>query len=175
MGKGLIHVYCGDGKGKTTAAVGLSVRAAGSGLKVVFLQFLKGRDSGEIDILRELTNVTVIRNDIDYGFFKRMTEEDKLKITELHNKNLKAALQYVYEGHCGLLVLDEVCAAYHYNLLDRSLIGKLIMGKPEDLEIVLTGREPDPLFLEYAHYVSEIKKIKHPFDQNIGARKGIEY
>jgi cob(I)alamin adenosyltransferase len=175
MNKGLIHVYCGDGKGKTTAAAGLAVRAAGSGLKVVFFQFLKARDSGEIDILRDLKNVTVIRNDVDYGFYKRMSEEDKLQITKLHNRNLKTALQYVYEEDCDLLVLDEVCAAYHYNLLDRNIIDTLIREKPDKLELVLTGRDPAPLFLEHADYVSEIKKMKHPFDQNIGARKGIEF
>jgi cob(I)alamin adenosyltransferase len=175
MNKGLIHVYCGDGKGKTTAAAGLTIRAAGSGLKAVFFQFLKARDSGEVDILRELKNVTVIRNDVDYGFYKRMSEEDKLEITKLHNRNLKNALQYVYEEACDLLVLDEVCAAYHYNLLDRNIIDTLIREKPEKLELVLTGRDPAPLFLEYADYISEIKKVKHPFDQNIGARKGIEF
>ncbi|SHO53353.1 cob(I)yrinic acid a,c-diamide adenosyltransferase [Anaerocolumna xylanovorans] len=175
MSKGLIHVYCGDGKGKTTAAAGLSIRAAGCGMKVVFLQFLKAMESGEIEILRKIDLITVIRNEKDYGFFNRMTEEDKLAITELHNKNLKAALDMVEREHCDMLVLDEVCAAYNYNLLDRGLVEKLVKEKRDDLELVLTGREPAPVFLEYADYVSEIRKIKHPYDRKITARRGIEY
>ncbi len=175
MKKGLIHVYCGEGKGKTTAAAGLSIRAAGCGMKVVFLQFLKAMESGEIEILRNIDNITVIRNEEDYGFFNRMTEEEKEAITELHNKNLKKALDLVDNGQCDLLVLDEACAAYNHNLLDRTLVENLIQNKKEDLELVLTGRDPAPLFVEYADYVSEIRKIKHPYDKNIIARKGIEY
>lgn len=175
MDKGLIHVYCGDGKGKTTAAAGLSIRAAGCGMKVVFLQFLKSMESGEVEVLRNIDNITVIRNEKDYGFFNRMTEEDKHAITELHNDNLKIALGLVDDGQCDLLVLDEACAAYNHNLLDRTLVEELIKNKKDALELVLTGRDPDPLFTEYADYVSEIRKIKHPYDKKIIARKGIEY
>lgn len=175
MSTGLIHVYCGDGKGKTTAAAGLSIRAAGSGMKVVFVQFLKAMESGEINILKSIDNITVIRNERDYGFFKRMTEEDKLAVTQLHNENLRRALELVERNHCGMLVLDEVCAAYNYSLLDKELVEKLITEKEDSLELVLTGRDPAPIFLEYADYVSEIRKIKHPYDRKITARKGIEY
>lgn len=175
MNKGLIHVYCGDGKGKTTAAVGLSIRAAGSGMKVVFLQFLKARESGEIKVLRKTENIIVIRNDRDYGFFNKMSDKDKEEITALHNENLMVALKYVEDNSCDLLVLDEACAAYNHGLLNRVTLDKLVKEKPESLELVLTGRDPAPQFLEYADYVSEIRKCKHPFDKNIGARKGIEY
>lgn len=175
MNKRLTHVYCGDGKGKTTAAAGLSIRAAGSGMKVVFLQFLKATESGEIEILRSLDNITVIRNEKNYGFFNRMTEEDKLAVVKLHNDNLKSAWELVESEHYDMLVLDEVCAAYNYNLIDRQLVEKLIKEKKGNLELVLTGRDPAPVFLEYADYVSEVKKIKHPYDRKITARKGIEY
>lgn len=175
MNKGMIHVYCGDGKGKTTAAAGLSIRAAGNGMKVVFLQFLKARESGEVEVLKKTENITVIRNDRDYGFFHKMSDRDKQEITALHNGNLKAALTLVQEEHCDMLVLDEICAAYNHGLVDRELIDGLLFEKPAELELVLTGRDPNPKFLEQADYVSEIRKVKHPFDRNIGARKGIEY
>ncbi|MGB8451799.1 MAG: cob(I)yrinic acid a,c-diamide adenosyltransferase [Anaerocolumna sp.] len=174
MNKGLIHVYCGEGKGKTTAAIGLAVRAAGSGMKVVLLQFLKGRMVSELKSLELLPGITVIRNKIDYGFYNKMTDQDKKEITKLHNENLTRALNLVKEGQCDMLILDEITAAYKYHLIDRTEVDNLIVNKKAELELILTGREPDPLFLDRADYVSEIKKIKHPYDQNITARKGIE-
>lgn len=173
--EGLIHLYCGDGKGKTTAAMGLSIRAAGSGMKVVFLQFLKGRPVSELNSLKLIPGITVIRNDKDYGFYNTMTEQDKLQITKLHNDNLYQTMELVEAGEVDLLVLDEVCAAYKYPLLDTKVIQELILFKRKGLELVLTGRNPDKLFLEHADYISEIQKIKHPFDRNIQAREGIEY
>ena len=103
-----------------------------------------------------------------------MSPQDKKEITAFHNENLRKALQLVKEGCCDLLILDEITAAYQYQLVDCSLIDELILNKSAELELVLTGRDPAPLFLEKADYISEIKKIKHPFDKNITARKGIE-
>ncbi len=174
MRQGLIHVYCGDGKGKTTAAIGLAVRAAGSGMQVVLLQFLKGRLVSELDSLALIPGIKVIRNNKDYGFFNNMADQEKEAITVLHNENLQKAVNLVKEGECDLLILDEITAAYKYRLIDREVIDDLIRNKIPELELVLTGRDPDPLFLEKADYISEIKKIKHPYDKNITARKGIE-
>lgn len=174
MNKGLIHVYCGDGKGKTTAALGLAVRAAGSGMKVVILQFLKGKLVSELNSLKLIPGITMLRNEEDLGFFKAMSEEDKQKARSYHNNNLENVLQMVENGECDLLILDEICAAYRLGMVDRERIDQLIINKRDDLELVLTGREPDELFLEYADYVSEIKKIKHPYDKKINARVGIE-
>lgn len=174
MNKGLIHVYCGDGKGKTTAAIGLAVRAAGSGMQVVLLQFLKGRVVSELESLKLLPGITVIRNNVDYGFYNKMTDQDKEDIKKLHNENLTKALNLVKDSKCDMLILDEITAAYKYQLVDRAEIDNLIVNKKAELELILTGREPAPLFLDKADYVSEIKKIKHPYDQNIAARKGIE-
>ncbi|BCJ96386.1 cob(I)yrinic acid a,c-diamide adenosyltransferase [Anaerocolumna cellulosilytica] len=173
--KGLIHLYCGDGKGKTTAAMGLAIRAAGSGMRVVFLQFLKGRPVSELNSLKLIPGITVIRNNKDYGFYNTMSEQDKKDITKLHNENLYKARALVEQGEVDLLVLDEVCAAYRYPLLDTEAIKELILHKRQGLELVLTGRNPDSLFVEQADYISEIQKVKHPFDKNIHARKGIEY
>jgi cob(I)alamin adenosyltransferase len=174
MNKGLIHVYCGDGKGKTTAAIGLAVRAAGSGMQVVLLQFLKGRPVSELVSLKLLPNITVIRNEKDFGFYNTMTQQDKADIAALHNENLKKALKLVKESRCDMLILDEITAAYKYGLVDREAVDNLILHKKAKLELVLTGREPAPLFLETADYVSEVRKIKHPYDKDITARKGIE-
>ncbi|WMJ89520.1 cob(I)yrinic acid a,c-diamide adenosyltransferase [Anaerocolumna sp. MB42-C2] len=174
MNQGLIHVYCGDGKGKTTAAIGLAIRAAGSGMKVVLLQFLKGRVVSELESLKLIPGITVIRNHKDLGFYNTMSPQDKKDITVYHNENLRKALDMVKRDSCDLLILDEIMAAYKYELVDCPLIDDLILNKKKELELVLTGRDPAPLFLEKADYVSEIKKVKHPYDKNITARKGIE-
>lgn len=173
--KGLVHIYCGDGKGKTTASLGLAIRAAGSGMKVVFAQFLKGSDTSELESLKRIEGITVLRNPIDYGFYNRMTEDDKVAIKKLHNDTLTKAIKAVNDGECDLLILDEIIATYNYSLVDTNLVDELLSNKPDNLELVLTGRDPAPHFLEAADYVSEIKKVKHPFDQKIGARVGIEY
>lgn len=173
--RGLIHIYCGDGKGKTTASMGLAIRAAGSGMNVLFTQFLKGRDTSELNALKQIGGITILRNDIDYGFFNQMSEEDKAEITKSHNETLLKAIQAVKDKTVDLLILDEIIATYNYNLVDRQLVDELIQNKPEYLELVITGRDPAEHFMKAADYVSEIKKVKHPFDQRIGARKGIEY
>lgn len=173
--KGLIHIYCGDGKGKTTASMGLAIRAAGNGMNVLFTQFLKGSDTSELNSLKQIKEITVLRNAIDYGFFNQMTEEDKEAITKLHNETLLKAIQAVKDKTVDLLILDEIIATYNYNLVDKHLVDELIQNKPEYLELVLTGRDPAEHFIAAADYVSEIKKVKHPFDKRIGARKGIEY
>lgn len=174
MNQGLIHVYCGDGKGKTTAAMGLAIRAAGSGMKVVILQFLKGRVVSELNSLKLIPNITVLRNEKDLGFFHNMSEENKNLAITYHNENLKKVVEMVDNIECDMLILDEICAAYRLCLVDKDIINHLIVNKREDLELILTGREPDELFLKYADYVSEIKKIKHPYDKKINARVGIE-
>lgn len=173
--RGLIHIYCGDGKGKTTASMGLAIRAAGSGMNVLFTQFLKGSDTSELNSLKQIKGITVLRNAIDYGFFNQMTEEDKAAIKKLHNETLQQAIQAVNDKTVDLLILDEIIATYNYNLVDKHLLDELIQNKPEYLELVLTGRDPAEHFIAAADYVSEIKKVKHPFDKRIGARKGIEY
>lgn len=174
MKKGLIHVYCGDGKGKTTAAMGLAVRAAGSGMKVVILQFLKGREVSELHSLKLIPNITILRNEKDLGFFNTMSEENKSLTISYHNENLKKVMKILENKECDMLILDEICAAYRLGMVDKEIIDNFIINKEEELELVLTGREPDELFLQYADYVSEIKKIKHPYDKNINARIGIE-
>jgi cob(I)alamin adenosyltransferase len=167
----MIHIYTGEGKGKTTAALGLALRVAGRGKRVVILQFMKGRDTGEIHSLKFIPNITVLRNKEDYGFFRDMDEGTRIKIIGDNNRNLTEALALP----CELLVLDEVLSAYNLGAVDRELIDELVFKTGEKPELVLTGRDPPPHLVEAADYVSEIRKIKHPYDRGVQARKGIEY
>ena len=167
----MIQLYTGEGKGKTTAAMGLAIRAAGRGKKVVIVQFLKGRGTGELHSLALIPNITVIRNSEAKGFFHTASPEIRLKITEENNENLKAALAMPYD----LIVLDEVCAAYDLEAIDRKAVDDLLRSFNQEKELVLTGRNPPGYFCDAADYVSEIHSVKHPFDRGIQAREGIEY
>lgn len=175
MEKGLIHIYSGDGVGKTTAATGLAVRAAGNGKKVVFAQFMKGSPSGEISVLKRVKNITVFRNDIDFGFSNHFTEEIKKEITGKHNQTLAEIFELLENEQIDLLILDEINSAYALNLIDKDRVDALVFRKPQKLELVLTGRNPREEFVKAADYVSDIKCVKHPFYKGIPARKGIEY
>ena len=171
---GLIHVYCGDGKGKTTAAIGLAVRAAGCGLKVAFVQFLKGQQSGELASFEKLANITVIREKLSPKFSFQMNDKEKHETSLVHEQYIKKALELVQDGSCDMLILDEAMGALSCGLLDEELLKHLVCEKPEQLELILTGRNPPQWLLDKADYVSEIKKIKHPYDAGISARNGIE-
>lgn len=175
MEKGYIHIYCGDGKGKTTASLGLAIRAAGSGMKVIIVQFLKGSDTSELKSLALLPNISVIRNTKKFGFFNTMNQEEIAEITKMHTDNFNKAIEKVKHKECDLLILDEICATYEKSLIKKELVKDFIKNKPHSLEVVMTGRNPDTFLLKNADYISEIKKIKHPFDHKVSARKGIEY
>lgn len=172
---GLIHIYCGDGKGKTTAAVGLALRGAGHGMRVHFIQFLKNGESGEISVLKKINGISVAYCDRNYGFFSSMTEKDKGDITECHNRMLGESIKLAEKGLTDMLILDEFNAAYNYGLLDKKAAEDFIFNKPEHIELVLTGRNPDSKFIEISDYVSVISAEKHPFEKGIAARKGVEY
>ena len=171
----MIHIYTGEGKGKTTAALGLALRAAGAGQKVIFLQFLKGRQTSELAALALIPNIKVIRNDKAYPFFKFMTPEQKASITQEHNQMLREAIELVEAGECDLLVLDEAMAAYQHHTVDKSMIHRFFDEPYENLELVLTGRNAREYFIEKADYVTEMLKKKHPYDVGYNAREGIEY
>ena len=171
---GLIHIYCGDGKGKTTASVGLSVRAAGYGRKVLFAQFFKHGNSSEIKILESLDNVTTDICRTHHGFYKRMNEEQRMLAQQDYSTLLEDALENAKENY-GLLVLDEVISACNYGTVDEEKLIAFLQNKPEELEVVLTGRNPSEALLAMADYVTEMKKQKHPYDRGIKARPGIEF
>lgn len=199
----MIQLYTGDGKGKTTAAVGQAVRAAGSGYRVMFCQFMKGGESGELEILKELPQVEIYRCEREFPFFNAMTDRDKEEITEIHNAIIRNIIRRLDglnntgnisvngSGAVGLMVvLDEITYPLNWGLIDvslfKDLVGKvkaLYNGRSGDsgeeslsrIELVLTGRDPDRFILENADYITEMKKLRHPFDWGIQARKGIEY
>lgn len=172
---GLTHIYCGDGKGKTTAAVGLAVRAAGSGMKVHIVQFLKGNPTAELASLSLLPNITVDRPQKNYGFTFSMSDADKAELTACHNAMLGRAAELMNSGSIQMLIVDEFFAGYNSGLVDKALAERLVFDKPENCELVLTGRDPAEKFISDADYVSEIKAVKHPYEKGIPARKGIEY
>jgi len=176
MARGLVHFYFGDGKGKTTAALGLALRAAGCDKNVIIVQFLKDWKCGEIQSLSHLPNVHVLRGKSSGGSFVfEMTDEEKDETKNIHDKNLEAAIEFQNKGQCDLLVLDEVVDAYSLSLLDSTLFEELLSNKPEALELVLTGHEFNEFVCEHADYVTKMKKIKHPFDLGIPARRGVEF
>ena len=174
MRQGMIHIYCGDGKGKTTAATGLAVRAAGSGMKVLFARFLKNENSAELCVLDQIPGIEVIHLPKSYGFYNTQSEEEKAETKQMYEELWKYALDRAKNGACDMLVMDEFMAADRYGLIPHEEAIQFLKEKPEGLEVVLTGREPGEELLELADYVTEMRKVKHPFDQGIPARKGIE-
>lgn len=171
---GLIHIYCGDGKGKTTAAIGLAVRCAGRGNKVLLVQFLKSRDSGELYSLAKLPDIEVMRGKESKKFTFQMNEEEKHALLIEHNKMFEQVLAKIKNGSYSLLILDEVIGALNAKVFEMPKLIEFLRHKPENLEVVLTGRNPTPELVEIADYVSEMRKVKHPMDKGIMAREGIE-
>lgn len=170
-----IHIYTGDGKGKTSAAVGLAVRFAGHGGKVLFAQFLKDGSSGEIGVLSHIPGITVFPCTRQFGFSFMMSEEQKKEAIACYTEYLQEILGKAVFGGYGLLILDEAIAAYNLQFFHTQSLLDFLKNRPEDLEVVLTGRNPADELMELADYVSEIQKIKHPFDAGLSAREGIEW
>lgn len=164
----MIHIITGDGKGKTSSAVGMTIRMSGYNKKILFAQFLKGSDSGEINILSSFNNVTVMRLSKNYGFLNTMSTDEKEQIKKEHNQMLNHAISNSFD----MIVLDEAIPAMNFNVLDKELLFNVLK---KDCEIVLTGRDADERLIKCADYISEIKKIRHPFDSGISARKGVEF
>jgi cob(I)alamin adenosyltransferase len=176
MDTGLVHIYTGEGKGKTTAAVGLSVRCAGAGGRVMFSQFMKGGDTFELMPLSDIPGVTVLRSSKDFPFFKNMNDSEKSELTLIHNRILGRIIADVKACAVDLVVLDELTYAYNYDLCDKELLRSLLELSKGKVEIVITGRNADPFLVDRADYITEMKAVKHPLkDQGIAARKGIEY
>lgn len=170
---GLIHIYCGDGKGKTTAATGLAVRCAGAGGRVLFLQFFKDGSSSEIGVLRLVPGIDVRVVTEHYGFFKRMTPEERENARRDFSALLERALCDC--ENADLLVLDEVISAYNHGMVPRERLRTFLEEKPAGLEVVMTGRDPAPELMALADYVTRMEKVRHPFDRGIGARRGVEF
>lgn len=173
--QGLLHIYCGDGKGKTSAAVGLAVRAAGCGMKVLVVRFLKTENSGEVEVLRSIPGITVPPCERTFGFVFRMTDEQKQEAALYYQSRFEAAAEEAVQGEYDLLILDEILASCNYGMVRETSVVEFLKNRPEKLEVVLTGRNPSETFLELADYVSEICMRRHPYEKGIPARRGIEF
>lgn len=171
-GRGLIHLYCGDGKGKTTCSMGLLTRAAGSGKKVLLHQFLKANDSSELNMVRKMPDVTVIPSIPMEKWSFQMNEEEKAVLHEQNDAMLDEIISQAADYD--MIVLDESLYAIDKNLLTEEKMIDFLEQKPVSLEVVLTGRNPSEKMQEHADYISEICKRKHPFDKGISSRVGIE-
>ncbi len=171
----MVHIYHGDGKGKTTAAMGLAIRAAGVGNLVTVVQFLKGNPTGELEIMGRVPEITVFRNEVNHGFTFQMTEEEKKQVIMMHNINLMQAIDKINRKECDTLILDELLDAYNMDMVDKNMVRTLLEMRPKELEIVMTGRNPDEFLISHADYITNMKKEKHPFDQGHPARRGVEF
>lgn len=146
----------------------------GKASRVLLVQFLKSYPSGEIRALGTFANLQILRGKAGQGFSFSMSEEERAQTAKLHNRHLAQAIASVQAGGCDLLVLDEAVGALNHGLLNAEPLFAFLQHKPDALEIVLTGRNPAPELLALCDDVTEMKKQKHPFDQGIGAREGIE-
>ena len=170
MELGLVHLYWGEGKGKTTAAMGLALRALGQGARVVIVQFLKGADTGEVPLLRQL-GAEIYRGKTGQKFVFQMDEAEKAATGGLQDQDLGAALARPAD----LLWLDEGCAAWQLDMVDRQRLERAVRGRPAGQEVVLTGRTPAPWMEELADYSTAMRCHRHPYEKGIAARKGVEF
>jgi cob(I)alamin adenosyltransferase len=174
--KGCVQVYTGNGKGKTTAAVGLAVRAAGRGLRVYMVQFLKSQNTGELESAKKLEpNFKIFRFEKNRGFFWTLKDEEKKELKEEVQLAYSFCLQSLKEGQCDILIMDEIMGALSNNLVSKEQILELVDIKPENIELILTGRDVPQVIIDKADLVTEMREIKHYYNKGIVSRKGIEY
>lgn len=172
MIKGLIQVYTGDGKGKTTAALGLALRAAGRNMKVLIVQFMKKWDYGELHSVKLIPNITLetfgTKEFVYKGKAKKIDYEEAEKAFSFGAKGMQS-------GNYDIVIFDELNMALYYELLDLKEVVKKIKEKPLNVEIVITGRRAPKEIMEIADLVTEMNELKHPFQKGVEARRGIEY
>lgn len=182
----MIHIYSGNGRGKTSIAIGTAIRMLGANKQVIFTQFMKGNDTSELACLKQLSGITILRVEDSFPFYKNMTQQDKEKITRQHNKILMQVMEQVMRtygdiewdetsGPSCLVVLDEITYPLQYGLIDEALFYDFLQTVPACVELILTGRNPLDKMLQFGDYWSEIEQKRHPYEKGIGARPGIEY
>jgi cob(I)alamin adenosyltransferase len=169
--EGYIHLYTGTGKGKTTAALGLALRATGAGKKVFIAQFVKGMHYNEIDALKHLPDIELKQ----YGLKCFIVNEPSKKDIDAARKGFEEVSEIIKNNKYDLVILDEICIAIYYSLLAITEILSLLKSKPKEMEIVMTGRYATTELIAIADLVTEMKEIKHYYQKGIDARKGIEY
>lgn len=175
MNKGYIQIYTGNGKGKTTAAMGLSIRAAGNGMKVCIVQFLKAWKTGELNSLEKLDNIDVFRFQTIKKFTWQLNEEEfnalKLEVKKTYNFILEVFEEKKYD----VVIVDEIMGALGAKLLTEQEVLDLMDRKPETIELVMTGRNPTEAIINKADLVTEMNPIKHYYEQGVKSREGIEF
>ena len=173
MRNGQVQLYTGDGKGKTTAAMGQTLRALGEGMAVLFVQFMKSVPTGEVEMLYRCggEQVRILRRWDDSFIIGEASE----KQVALGESLWREAMETLQERSWDLLVLDEICVALRYRLVKEETVLDFLRNRPETLEVVLTGRDASPKLVDAADLVTEMRKIKHYYDRGVEARKGIEY
>lgn len=173
--KGYVHLYCGDGKGKTSAAIGLAVRAAGRGKRILVVRFLKTEDSGEVEILRRIPGITVTPCDREFGFISSLTQEQRQEAAVYFRQRFQNAAGMLTKEAYDVAVFDELIPACSAGMVQESEVIRFLTARPEGLEVVLTGRGPSRELEALADYISEIQMKKHPYTKGVCAREGIEY
>ena len=169
---GYIHVYTGDGKGKTTAALGLALRAAGAGKRIFIAQFVKGMHYSELESLKRFEQKITLRQ---YGrdcFIKHDPVDEDIVLAR---KGLEESAEAISSGEYDLIILDEASIAVHYNLFTTEELIEVINLRHEDTEIVITGRKAPAELISIADLVTEMKEVKHYYQRGVQARKGIEF
>lgn len=172
--KGLIQVYTGNGKGKTTSALGLAVRALGHGANVTVIQFMKGwKDYGELITASKLEGLKIIQTGRPDYVYKG---KEQPKDYEEAKRGIETALQILMVPEkCDMLILDEINVALEYGLVSLESVMELIKKKPFEMELVLTGRGAHSELIELADLVTEMREVKHPYKEGVSARKGVEF
>ena len=171
--KGFVQIYTGNGKGKTTAAIGQAVRAAGSGLKTYIVQFMKEYPYSELKSLYYLNKWITIEQcgGDDFVYKKRLPS--KKEISKIEN-GLSKAKRIMLSGNFDIIILDEILVSIYFKLIDKKNVGEFIKAKPEKIELILTGRYAPQSIINLADLVTEMREVKHYYTNGIEARKGIE-
>lgn len=171
---GCVHIYCGNGKGKTTTGMGLCVRAAGYGYRVLIYQFMKNNSTSERNVLNHVENIKIVDGLECEKFSFQMTEEEKKERKKFYESQFHMLTKMAEEEDFDVVFFDELIYTIAAGLFDETLLLDFLKTKPEKLEVILTGQGPSQDLIDAADYVSEIKKVKHPFDKGLSSRKGIE-
>ena len=170
--RGLIQVYTGDGKGKTTAALGLALRASGRGLRTIIVQFMKNGDYGEKRAIERIDGISIEQYGLPSFVIKGKEKPEDYEAAE---KGLARALQIMENRECDILILDELNITLYFGLLKIEQVIEALDKKPEQMEVIITGRCVPDEIADRADLVTEMKMVKHPYEKGINAREGIEF
>jgi len=168
--RGMVHVYTGNGKGKTTAALGLALRAVGAGKKVFIAQFVKGMEYSELNSLAEIENITVKQ----YGLDCFIIDKPKDKDIAAAREGLKESAEILKTSEYDMVILDEANIAVYFELFSIRELIEIVENRNKQIEVIITGRYADPMLIDFADLVTEMRNVKHYYEQGVEARVGIE-